>query len=31
MNVMCKCLKIIQVSYQELAENLQLHGVFHDL
>ena len=28
---MCKCLKTIQVSYQEFAENWQPHGVFHDL
>ena len=26
-----KCLKAIQVSYQELAEYLQPCGVFHDL
>ena len=31
MDVMCKCLKIIQVSYQEFAENLPPRGVFHDL
>ena len=31
MDVVCKCLKTIQVSYQELADNLQPCGVFHDL